>query len=93
MVYNCIASATGFLNKVYLGNAKGEFKKWFYNHNTSFKNESKRNDTTLAKYVRLLHFKICGTIFKHYKEVQIMSLREIRNLSYPNPLMFQSTST
>ena len=51
IVYNCIASATGFLNKVYLGNAKGEFKKWFYNHNTSFKNESKRNDTTLAKYV------------------------------------------
>ena len=49
--YQCIASATGFPNKVYLGTAQGEFKKWFYNHNASFKNELKRNDTTLAKCV------------------------------------------
>ena len=41
IVYKCIASATGFPNKVYLGTAQGEFKKRFYNHNTSFKNESK----------------------------------------------------
>ena len=26
-VYKCIASATGFPNKVYLGDAQGEFKK------------------------------------------------------------------
>ena len=45
VVYKCIASATGFLNKVYLGTAQGEFKKWFYNHNVSFKNKSKKNDT------------------------------------------------
>ena len=39
IVYKCIALATGFPNKVYLGTAHGEFKKRFYNHNTSFKNE------------------------------------------------------
>ena len=48
-IYKCIASATSFPNKVSLGN--WEFKKRFYNHNTSFENETKRNDITLAKYV------------------------------------------
>ena len=51
VVYNCIASTTGFPNKVYLGTAQGEFKKRFCNHNMSFKNESKKNGTTLAKYI------------------------------------------
>ena len=32
VVYKRIASATGFLHKVYLGTAQGEFKKRFYNH-------------------------------------------------------------
>ena len=50
MIYKCIASVTGFPNKVYLGTAQGEFKKRFYNHNKSFKSESKRKDATLAKY-------------------------------------------
>ena len=27
IVYKCIASATGFPNKIYLGTAQGEFKK------------------------------------------------------------------
>ena len=49
IIYKCIASATDFPNKVYLETPQGEFKKRFYNHNTSLKNESKRNDTTLAK--------------------------------------------
>ena len=40
VVYKCIASATGFPNKFYLGTAQGEFKKRFYNHNRFFKNES-----------------------------------------------------
>ena len=33
VVYKRIASATGFLHKIYLGTAEGEFKKRFYNHN------------------------------------------------------------
>ena len=51
IVHKCIAPATGFPNKVYLGTAQGECKKRFHNHNSSFKNETKRNDTTLAKCV------------------------------------------
>ena len=51
VVYKCIAWATGFPSKVYLETAQGEFKKRFYSHNTSFKNESKNSDTTLAKYI------------------------------------------
>ena len=30
---------------------KESLKKRFYDHNMSFKNESKKNDTTLAKYI------------------------------------------
>ena len=33
IAFKCIPSATGFLNKVYLGTAQGEFKKRFHNHN------------------------------------------------------------
>ena len=36
MIYKYIALATGFPDKIYLGTAKGEFKKRFYNHNSSF---------------------------------------------------------
>ena len=38
-------------NKVYLGTAAGDFKKRFYNHRKSFKNERSANDTTLSKYI------------------------------------------
>ena len=57
IIYKCLTSTTGFPYKVYLGTAQGEFKKRFYNHNTSFKDESKGNDTTLAKYVWYLKLK------------------------------------
>ena len=42
IIYRCIASATGFPNKVCFGTAQGEFKKRFYNHSSSFKNKSKK---------------------------------------------------
>ena len=51
IVCKCIASATGFPNKVYLGTAQEEFKNWFYNHNTSFKNKPERNETNLVNHV------------------------------------------
>ena len=51
------ASATAFLNKVYLGTAQGDFKKRFCNFSKSFKNKSMRNYTTLAKYVSDLKLK------------------------------------
>ena len=47
---NVLLQQTGSPNQVYLGTAQGEFKKRFHNHKSSFKNESKRNNTTLAKY-------------------------------------------
>ena len=95
IVYKCIASATGFPNKVYLETAKGEFKIRFYNHNTSFKNEWKSSDTTPAKYtwdltskqcdtyIEMTHFKTCDTIFEHYKYVKIIPPREIGNPLIP----------
>ena len=49
MTHKCIASAFGFPNKIYLWTAHGELKK-HYNQEISFKNESKRNDTTLEKF-------------------------------------------
>ena len=38
-------------DKVYLGTAEGQFKIKYYNHISSFKNETQMNKTTLAKYV------------------------------------------
>ena len=51
IIYKCIISTSGHLDKVYLGNAEGDFKKIYYNHITSFKNETQINKTTLEKYV------------------------------------------
>ena len=53
VVYKCIASATGFPNKVYFGTAQGDLKKQFYNHNMSFKNESTKNDIWSLKIMEL----------------------------------------
>ena len=51
ITFKCITSATCFPKKVFLGNAKEEFKKGFHNHLTSFKNKPKMSHTTLAKYI------------------------------------------
>ena len=50
IIYKCIASTSGHPDKVYLGTAEGDFKKRYYNHISSFKNETQMNKTTLAKY-------------------------------------------
>ena len=98
IIYKCIASATGFLNKVYLGTAQGEFKKWFHNHNLSFKNESKRNNTTLAKYIWDLKLKhnVTPTLKWHIlksvttysnitKKCRLCLQEKLKIHSYPNP--------
>ena len=36
---------------MYIGTAEGDFKKQFYNHRKSFRNESSANDTALSKYI------------------------------------------
>ena len=51
IIYKCIASTSGHPDKVYLGTAEGDFKKRYYNHISSFKNEIEMNKTSLAKYV------------------------------------------
>ena len=98
IIYKCIASASGFPNKVYLGTAQGEFKKRFHNHNSSFKNESKRNDTTLAKYVWDLKLKhnVTPTLKWHIlksvtpysnitKKCRLCLQEKFEILSCPNP--------
>ena len=50
IIYICIVSTSGHPDKVYLRTAEGDFKKRYYNHISSFKNESQMNKTTLAKY-------------------------------------------
>ena len=51
ITYKCIVSTSGHPDKVYLGTAEGDFKKRYYNHISSFKNETQMNKTTLEKYV------------------------------------------
>ena len=41
----------GHPDKVSLGIAEGDFEKRYYNHINSFKNETRINKTTLARYV------------------------------------------
>ena len=49
ILYKCIVSISGFPDKVYLGAAEGHFKKRYYNHISSSKNETQMNKTTLTK--------------------------------------------
>ena len=51
IIYKCTVLSPDKANKVYLGTAEGDFKKWFYNHRNSFKNETSANNTTLSKYI------------------------------------------
>ena len=51
IIYKCITSTSGHPNKVSLGTAEGDFKKRYYNHTSSLKDETQRNKTTLAKFV------------------------------------------
>ena len=50
-MYKCVTSVNGYLNKVYLSNAKGDFRQRFYNHWMPFNNEGNSTYTTLSKYV------------------------------------------
>ena len=51
IIYKCIVSLSGHPDKVCLGTAEGDFlKKGYYNHISSFKNETQMNKTNLAKY-------------------------------------------
>ena len=97
VAYKCIASAIGFSKKVYLIAAQGEFKKRFYNHNTSFKNESKKNNTTLDKYICDLKFKhnVTPKLKRHIlksvarysnitKKCRLCLQEKFEILSYPN---------
>ena len=47
----CIASTTLNPDKIYLGTAKENFKKRYYNHKASLKNRENANHTTLSKYL------------------------------------------
>ena len=74
------------------------FKKRLYNYNTSFRNKSKRNDTTLAKYVWDLKLKhnVTPTFKWHVlksvapysniaKKCRLYLQEEFEILSYTNP--------
>ena len=49
IIYKCTVLSPDKPNKVYLGTAEGDFKKRFYNHRKSFKNEASASNTTLSK--------------------------------------------
>ena len=50
IIYKCIVSTSGHPDNVYIGTVEGDFKKRYYNHVSSFKNETQMNKTILAKY-------------------------------------------
>ena len=77
---------------------KDSLKKRFYDHNMSFKNESKKNDTTLAKYIWDLKLKHNVTLTLKWQILK--SVEEYSNITnkcrlcpqekfevllYPNP--------
>ena len=51
IINKCIVSTSGHPDKVYLGTAAEDFRKRYYNHINSFKNETQMIETTLAKYI------------------------------------------
>ena len=81
-----------------ISSAEGEFKKRSYNHNSSFKNQLKMNDTTLAKHIWDLKLKHNVTpTLKWYilksvapysnitKKCRLCLQEKFEILSYPNP--------
>ena len=51
IINKCIVSTSGHPDKVYLGTAAEDFRKRYYNHINSFKNQTQMIETTLAKYI------------------------------------------
>ena len=51
IIYKCIASTSVNSDKVCLGTAEGEFKKWYHNDHKSFRHRIYASETTLSKYV------------------------------------------
>ena len=51
IIHKCTVISPDKPNKVYLGTAEGDFKKWFYDHRKLFNNNGSANDTTLSKYI------------------------------------------
>ena len=47
IIYKCNVLSPDKPNKVYLGNAEGDFKQRFYNHRKSFNDEGSANNSTL----------------------------------------------
>ena len=96
IIYKCIASTTVIPHKIYLGTAEGNFRKRYYNHNTSFKKqrkskwhhhlkkfmESKRQIQRNA-LLKVFNYKVCPTILKYHQEVLAMSLWETWNHQLP----------
>ena len=77
---------------------KESLKKRFYDHNMSFKNESKKNDTTLAKYIwdLKLKYNVAPTLKQHIsrsvtpyskltKKCRLCFQEKLEIHSYPNP--------
>ena len=90
IVYQCVALATGFPDKVYLGSAQGEFKKQFHNHNSSFKNKSKKISDLKLKYnaTHTLKWHILKSVAPYLiitKKCRLCLQQKLEILSYPNP--------
>ena len=50
-VYNCIASVPTKPDKSYIGLSEDEWKKRYYNHRKSFRNQRYQSETMLSSYV------------------------------------------
>ena len=68
------------------GNA--ELKR-YYNHISSFKNETQMNKTTLVKYVweqkQRHNITICAILFQYYEKLHVMPTRKVWNSDLPKP--------
>ena len=74
-------------NKVYLGNAEGDSKKWFYNHRKSFNNKISANDITLSKYLWELRETLSLNILVNCQKgtTLLKYIQEVSAVPYPRP--------
>ena len=97
IIHKCIFSTSGDPDKVYLGTAEGYFKKRYYKHISSFKNERPINKTTLVKYA--WEQKQSHDIDLHWNGISsnlchlILILREAACYPYTKSLKFWPTQT
>ena len=91
-VYKCIASVPTKPDKSYIGLSEDEWKKRYYNHRKSFRNQRCQSKTMLYSYVwetkrdtlpEIVNHCISTSLLKYHETLSTLFIRKICNHYIP----------